>query len=190
MSTTTNQPLLESLQREYSWVLDVFKMDLDIHYRRLQMMLALESVLIVGFAFKDWSTSHTLIPVYAVCSLGIVLSLSWRFTSISQWQFLELRRRMLRELEARMGCAVKILTIDKQVFYTKGDPYIFQMTEEKFPDEKGRFRRRWLRPSSTRIEISVSTVFLAVWVGLSIWAIVCLGHQASAGSNFNDYLCL
>ncbi|HEV3220955.1 MAG TPA: hypothetical protein VGZ48_14395 [Candidatus Acidoferrales bacterium] len=36
-------PHPENLQREYGWVLEIYKADLDIHYRRQQMMLALES---------------------------------------------------------------------------------------------------------------------------------------------------
>jgi hypothetical protein len=168
---------LRILQREYDWVLDVFKADLDIHYRRLQMMLALESVLMVGFALKDWGTSRSPYPAYLVCVVGMVLSGFWRLTSIGQWQFLELRRRMLRELEARMGCAVKILTIDRQVFHVGGVPYRFETTKEEFPDAVGLFSLGTRKARTMGIETSISAVFFVLWGAFLVWAILNLGDQ-------------
>src|SRR5579863_2637672 len=101
-----------------------------MHYRRQQMMLTLESALLVDFAFKDSGPS---VISLLICLLGIGLTELWRKQTVKQRVFLELRRRMLRELEAQMSCTVKLMTIDKLIFHD-GQIHRFEKTKEFFPD--------------------------------------------------------
>jgi hypothetical protein len=44
----------DGLYRDYELVFSLYKIDVEIHYRRAQMMLALQTALFAGFALRTW----------------------------------------------------------------------------------------------------------------------------------------
>jgi len=144
------------LYRDYELVFSVYKMDADIHYRRAQMMLALETAIFAGFAFKSWGGS---LLSMVICVVGGVLSYFWLWYASSQRQFLELRKRMLRDIEARICDGVKVMTVDKEVFFDRKQ-HVFAASGELFPDNEGEFAQKEMRARTTRVEKWMSKMFI------------------------------
>ena len=157
------------MYRDYEMIFQLYRMDADIHYRRTQMMLALESALVAAVTIKSWD--QNLFPL-VVCVLGIILSWFWRRQAIGQRQFMELRKRQLRNLEAKLstiGGGIDLFTVDQKIFHPKKDPnYIHQFAAsgENFPDDEGEFSRKKIKAGTTKMETYSSVSFLLLWIVL------------------------
>ena len=163
-SEDSNGRRREELYREYEMVLSLFRIDVDIHYRRAQMTLALQTALLAGFAFKTWN--GILLPL-SICLLGIVLSILWRTSSGRQRQYMELRKRMLRDLEARLGNGINLFTVDANVFFHRRQ-HQFRASDEKFPDNQGEFAMGKMGGKTTKLDEYVSLAFLVLWLLLAV----------------------
>jgi hypothetical protein len=160
----------DKLYSDYELVFSLFKTDADIHYRRAQMMLALQTAIFAGFAFKSWGGS---LLSMLICIVGGVLSFYWLRYASSQRQFLELRKRMLRDIEARIGDGINVMSVDKEVFFNKKQ-HVFAATNEVFPDNEGEFALEKIKAGTTRVEEWMSWTFIILWgllfVGVAISA--------------------
>ena len=147
------------LYRDYELVFSLYKTDADIHYRRAQMMLALQTAFFAGFALK--SPGGTLLSMF-ICIVGGVLSWFWLRYATSQRQFMELRKRMLRDIEAKIGDGINLMKVDAEVFFEKKQ-HKFAWSGEAFPDLHGEFATCKLKAGTTKIEKHLSSAFMIIW---------------------------
>ena len=131
----------DGLYRDYELVLSVYKIDADIHYRRAQMMLALQTALFAGFALK--SSGGIPLSMF-ICIVGGLLSGFWQRYAISGRQFMELRKRMLRDIEAKISEGINLMQVDMEVFFEKKQ-HKFAASGETFPDAQGEFSPKFQR---------------------------------------------
>jgi len=158
----------DDLYRDYELVFSLYKTDADIHYRRAQMMLALQTALFVGFALKSWG--GTLLSEF-ICIVGAVLSYFWLRYATSQRQFMELRKRMLRDIEAKIPHGINLMKVDMEVFF-ENKQHKFAASGEIFPDSQGEFTRCKIKAGTTKVEKLLSWTFMVIWVLLLVALIV------------------
>jgi hypothetical protein len=149
------------LYKDYELVFSLYRTDIDIHYRRAQMMLVLQTALFGGF-FLGHSSDVLLL---LICVLGILAAFFWRWYAISQRQFMELRKRMMRSIESRIRDGIDMMTIDKEVFFDQKQHH-FAGSREFFPDSNGEFARKAIKGQTTTVEIVFSSSILVVWITL------------------------
>jgi len=154
----------DGLYRDYELVFSLYKTDADIHYRRAQMMLALQPALFAGFVLKSWG--GTLLSVF-ICIVGGVLSYFWLRYATSQRQFMELRKRMLRDIEAKIPHGINLMKVDMEVFFEKKQ-HKFAASGEIFPDSQGEFTTCKIKAGTTKVEKQLSWTFIIIWALLLV----------------------
>lgn len=164
---------IDGLYRDYELVFSLYKTNVDIHYRRAQMMLALQTALFAGFALRSWG--GTLLSML-ICIVGFLLSYFWLRYETSQRQFIELRKRMLRDIEAKIPHGINLMTLDMEVYFEKKQ-HKFAASGETFPDSQGEFTTRKMKAWTMKIEKRLSQTFMTVWA-LLLLALIMKQHCA------------
>jgi hypothetical protein len=154
----------DDLYRDYELVFSLYKTDTEIHYRRAQMMLTLQTALFAGFALKTWG--GTLLSML-ICIVGGVLSYFWLRYETSQRQFIELRKRMLRDIEAKIPHGINLMEVDKEVFFEKKQ-HKFDASRETFPDSEGEFTTSKIKTGTAKVEKRLGWTFIIVWALLLV----------------------
>lgn len=162
----------DRLYRDYDLVFSLFKTDADIYYRSAQIILALQTALFAGFALKG--RDGGLISAF-ICIVGGAVSFSWVRRATIQRQYLELRKRMLRDIEAQIPDGIQLMTIDQKVMFgRKGvrEEHKFTATGETFPDQVGEFSISKVKGGATRVEIQLGGALTVVWAVLLLGAAI------------------
>ena len=158
----------DELYRDYDLVFSLFKTDADIYYRSAQIILALQTALFAGFALKGWDGG--LISAF-ICIVGWAVSFSWVKRANIQRQYLELRKRMLRDIEAQIRDGVQLMTIDKKVLFLRKQ-HSFDAARETFPDPDGEFSRSKVEGGATRVEVKLGRFLIGMWTVLLLGVVI------------------
>lgn len=164
----------EDLYRQYDLVFERFKMDADFLYRRVQMTLALQAGLLAAYGYAFNLRSNLLTAL--ISCLGAVLCVFWMAYAQEMRQYLEFRKRMLRDLEARIGNGINPMTVEKDVFYLN-KTHEFS-SGERFPDRSGDFSLSRFRVGITKLELLAALPFFVVWIILLVIGILLVKCQA------------
>lgn len=118
-----NKDELEKIINSYKIVLDIFKLNNDNYFKRVQVfMSALQVGVAIAFAKVIYPvpiSGDRLLAAAILAVLGGIFAVVWRQLGMRQSQYLEFNRRYLRNLEIRLqniGMPLDYFNLESKVF--------------------------------------------------------------------------